>query len=127
MHLPGSRRRRDARHDDCGRTLTGGVSVPAGERANGTGATQPIRVVLVTSAGCHFCREVDRLLDKLQRTFLLSIERIDLTSVEGTAIARRWRVPFPPVLLIEGEYHGHGRISERKLTRALTRLIDQEE
>ena len=104
--------------------MTGRVSVPVGETA---AATEPIRVVMVTSTGCHFCREADRLLDKLQQTFLLSIERIDLTSVEGAAIARRWRIPFPPVLLIEGEYHGHGRISERKLTQALTRLIDQEE
>ena len=107
--------------------MTGRVSVPADETANGAAATQPIRVVLVTSTGCHFCREADRLLEKLQQTFLLSIERIDLTSVEGATIARRWRVPFPPVLLLEGEYHGHGRISERKLIQALTRLIDQEE
>ena len=88
---------------------------------------RPVQVLLVTSSGCHFCREVDHLLEKLGQRFSLEVERIDLASERGSAIARRWRVPFPPVLLIEGEYHGHGRISERRLTRDLTRLIDREE
>lgn len=85
-----------------------------------------IEVLMVTSAGCHFCREADRVLEALGKRFPLTVERIDLASEQGAAIARRWRVPFPPVLLIGGEYHGHGRISERKLTRALTRLTDGE-
>ena len=86
-----------------------------------------IQLTLVTSAGCHFCRDADRLLDRLGQRFPLHIDRIDLTSAEGAALARRFRVPFPPVLLIDGEYHAHGRISERKLTRALTGLIDRED
>ena len=85
-----------------------------------------IHVLLVTSAGCHFCRDADHLLEKLGQRFSLDIERIDLTSSRGSAIARQWRVPFPPVLLINGEYHGHGRISERRLTRGLTRHIGGE-
>ena len=87
----------------------------------------PIEVMLVTSAGCHFCREADQLLEKLRHRFPLRVERIDLTDSKGAAVARRFRVPFPPVLLIDGEYHGHGRISERKLTRALTRLVERED
>ena len=90
-------------------------------------ATRRIDVLLVTSTGCHFCREADRLLERLEKQFPLTIDRIDLTSARGAEIARRWRIPFPPVLLIDGEYHGHGRISERKLTRALTRLVDGED
>lgn len=107
--------------------MTGTSSVPAGETARGASPARCIKVTLVTSAGCHFCREADRLLDNLKQRFPLSIERIDLTSTEGAALARRFRVPFPPVVLIDGEYHGHGRISKRRLTRALSRLVDGEE
>ena len=89
-------------------------------------APPAIHVLLVTSSGCHFCREADRLLEKLGQRFSLDIERIDLMSSRGSAIARQWRVPFPPVLLINGEYHGHGRISERKLTRSLARHVGGE-
>ncbi len=93
----------------------------------GSGRPHQIQVTVVTSPGCHFCREADLLLDNLKERYPLRVETIDLTSPEGSAIARRFRVPFPPVLLIDGEYHGHGRISERKLTRALNRLVDEEE
>jgi predicted DsbA family dithiol-disulfide isomerase len=85
----------------------------------------PIRILLVTSEGCHFCRHAEEILDGLRRRFPLEVERIDLAGPRGTEIARRWRVPFPPVLLIEGRYHAHGRLSERKLTRALSRLVEE--
>lgn len=103
--------------------MTEGSHLPHDGPAPGATARR-IDVVLVTSEGCHFCREADRLLDELGKRFPLTIERVDLTSARGAEIARRWRIPFPPVLLVDGEYHGHGRISERKLTRALTRLVD---
>lgn len=76
-------------------------------------------ITFVTSEGCHFCNDAKALLDDLTIRFQLEISEIDLTSAEGRAIASRWRVPFPPVILINGEYHGHGRISARKLIRAL--------
>ena len=107
--------------------MTDTASVPADDPHAGALSTRPIQVTLVTSTGCHFCREADQLLEQLQEVFPLRIERKDLNGAEGAAIARRWRVPFPPVLLLDGKYHGHGRISKRKLTRALTRLIDQED
>ena len=103
---------------------TASSPAPAGQPAS---RDRSIHLKLVTSAGCHFCREADQLLDNLGQRFPLSIERIDLTSPEGVELARRFRVPFPPVLLIDGQYHAHGRISERKLTGALTRLVDGEE
>ena len=112
-----------------GHRRSGGITTQTSHVEGGDAAAasaHPIHVLLVTSSGCHFCREADHLLEKLGRRFSLDIERIDLTSGRGSAIARQCRVPFPPALLINGEYHGHGRISERKLTRTLTRLVGGE-
>ena len=87
--------------------------------AIGSTESAAVRITFVTSQGCHFCRDAKTLLDELATQFLLEVTEIDLTSAEGRSIALRWRVPFPPVILIDGEYHGHGRISGRKLTKAL--------
>ncbi len=92
------------------------VSLPTDDPAAEVG---PIRITLVTSNGCHFCRDAEELLARLARRFPLRVERINLATPEGADLARRLRVPFPPVLLIDGAYFGHGRISARKLTRAL--------
>ncbi len=82
----------------------------------------PVEVTLVSATNCHFCDRAARLLADLGRTRPLRIREVDLHSDEGTAIARRLRVPFPPVVLIEGTYFGHGRISARRLTRALAEI-----
>ena len=89
--------------------------------ADAIGSTERgiVRITFVTSQGCHFCRDAKTLLGELETQFLLEVTEIDLTSDEGRSIALRWRVPFPPVILIDGEYHAHGRISGRKLTKAL--------
>ena len=55
----------------------------AGDPAAGA---RNIQLTLVTSAGCHFCRDADRLLDRLGQRFPLHIDRIDLTSAEGAAL-----------------------------------------
>jgi len=86
---------------------------------------EPISITFVTSSGCHFCSDARALLDELDSRFTLDISEIDLASAKGMGIVRRWRVPFPPVVLIEGRYHAHGRISARKLTKALTELAEK--
>jgi len=78
-----------------------------------------IEIVLVTAPRCHFCHDASKLLADLTDAYPLSVRKVDLASDEGVAIATRYRVPFPPVLLIDGTYFGHGRISRRKLVKAL--------
>lgn len=56
----------------------------------------------------------------------MTVRRVELASEEGMKIARTHRVPFPPILLIDGQYFGHGRLSERKLERALAQRIEAE-
>jgi hypothetical protein len=38
----------------------------------------------------------------------------------------RHRVPYPPILLIEGEFFGYGRISRRKLEMHLAHLANSD-
>lgn len=86
----------------------------------------PIEVTLVTALGCHFCEEAARLLDELHASVRLAVREVALTSEEGQELAIRHRVPFPPILVIDGVYFGHGRISRRKLEHRLDQLSRME-
>ncbi len=83
----------------------------------------PIDIVLVTAKRCHFCDDATKLLDELADRYPIRVRTVPLDGDEGTAIAARYRVPFPPVLLIDGTYFGHGRISRRKLVKALDAAV----
>lgn len=76
---------------------------------------QPVDVVLVTSPGCHFCDDALGLLEELAETNPLQIEKVPLYSERGRSLLVRHRVPFPPILMIDGEFFGYGRISRPKL------------
>lgn len=89
--------------------------------------TDGIEVTVVTAERCHFCSDATSLLDDLSGSYSISVRRVDLLDAEGSAIAARFRVPFPPVVLIDGQYFGHGRISRRKLTKALAEAGSQGE
>ena len=52
----------------------------------------------------------------------IEVTEAALDSAEGQAAQRAWRAPFPPLLLINERLFGFGRISERKLRRALDEL-----
>jgi thiol-disulfide isomerase/thioredoxin len=82
-----------------------------------------VTAVLVTAQRCHFCRDAWELLSDLSSRYPITVRSVDLSSTEGTEIATRYRVPFPPVLLLDGEYFGHGRISRKKLTRTLDAIF----
>jgi len=84
-----------------------------------TSSRPEVEIVLVTAPRCHFCSDASNLLNELSDRYSLTVQRIELESAEGIEIATRYAVPFPPVLLINGAFFGHGRISRRKLTRAL--------
>lgn len=78
-------------------------------------------VLLVTNPGCHYCEEALVLLEGLAATTPLNLETVPLSSERGLALMVRHRVPFPPILLVDGELFGFGRISRRKLERYLAR------
>lgn len=82
----------------------------------------PIDIVLVGAPACHYCDEASKILDDLGMRVPLKVRKVELHSDEGRALAVAHRIPFPPLLLINGTYFGYGRISQRKLEQHLAKL-----
>lgn len=80
-------------------------------------------MTLVTSAACILCEQARAVLDRVAADHSLRIRAVDLASEEGSALARRHRVPFPPIVLLDGDLHAYGRLSERRLRRDLARRL----
>jgi hypothetical protein len=78
-----------------------------------------IDVVFVTAPRCHYCERGRAVLADLAGRYPLRIREVALTSEEGRGIAARWRVPYPPLLLIDGNLAGYGRLSASALDRLL--------
>lgn len=78
-----------------------------------------VDVVLVTSPGCRHCDDALDLLDELARTMPLTIRTVPMFSEEGRSLIVGYKVPFPPILMIDGQFFGYGRISRRKLVSHL--------
>ncbi len=57
--------------------------------------------------------------------YLLTTTLIDLASPEGQCIATLHRMPFPPLILIDGEVHANGRLSAKKFRRSLDAMNAQ--
>ena len=76
-------------------------------------------VVLLTKDECHFCDEAKRVLTRFADDGQLAFRDVRLDSEEGRQLAKDAGVPFPPVVFLDGEYFSYGRLSERKLRKAL--------
>ena len=75
---------------------------------------------LLTKDDCHFCDEAKRVLTRFAADGHLAFRELRLDSPEGQRLATDAGAPFPPVLFLDGEYFSYGRLSERKLRRALS-------
>jgi hypothetical protein len=78
-----------------------------------------LQVTYVTAERCHFCERGRDVLAELGARFPLVVREVDLASEDGRAIAARWQVPYPPILLVEGTLAGYGRLCARRLLRDL--------
>ena len=79
------------------------------------------RVTLLTRADCALCDQAKAVLARVADDHPLIVDQVDLATTDGAAIAARAGVMFPPGLLLDGEPFSYGRLSERKLRRALSR------
>lgn len=101
--------------------MTVGMTRPARPRSRvGSDMAPSPEVLVVTSQGCHFCEDALRILDEISDSTPLIIETVPMDSDRGVELMVRHRVPFPPIVLIDRELFGYGRISRRKLMAALS-------
>ena len=89
---------------------------------------RPVDILVMTAPGCHFCDDALRLLDEIGNVTPLMVRTVPVSSDEGRALIVRHRIPFPPILVVDGVFFGYGRISRRKLEshlaqRATTDLV----
>ncbi len=76
-------------------------------------------VVLLTKEDCHFCEQAKDVLARLVGEYALRVREVTLDSDEGRSLVLQSAAPFPPVLFLNGETFSYGRLSERKLRKAL--------
>lgn len=79
------------------------------------------RLVLVTTPACSLCDDAKALLSRLRSEFALAVTEVPLDSEDGRALVRRSGALFPPVVVLDGEPFSYGRLSERRLRKALAR------
>jgi glutaredoxin-like protein DUF836 len=78
-----------------------------------------VEVVVVQAPACHLCDDAAEAIRDLQAYHPIDLRLVDMTSEEGRSIVARHRVPMPPVVLVDGELLGWGRLSRGRLRRAL--------
>ena len=76
-------------------------------------------VVLLTKEDCHFCEQAKHVLARLRGEYDLRVREVTLESEEGRTLALESAAPFPPVVFLNGKTFSYGRLSERKLRKAL--------
>lgn len=77
------------------------------------------RITLLTKPDCVLCDQAKDILEHLRADVPLVIETIPLDSENGRRLAEQCKLVFAPGVLIDGEPFSWGRLSERKLRRAL--------
>jgi hypothetical protein len=87
-------------------------------------ASSPItRVTLLTQTDCAACEHAKKVLARVGTDHRLAVTEVSVTSERGQALAREHGLAFPPGVLLDGEPFGYGRLSERRLRRALRTRI----
>ena len=76
-------------------------------------------VVLLTKDDCSLCEQAKATLRLLSDEHELAVREVPLDSDEGRQLALDASAPFPPVVFLNGRTFSYGRLSERKLRKAL--------
>jgi glutaredoxin len=84
-----------------------------------TPAAAPVRVTLLTQSDCGLCEHAKTVLTRVGADHPLEVTELSLSSDEGRVLAREGGVLFAPGILLDGAPFGYGRLSERRLRRAL--------
>jgi len=79
----------------------------------------PAELLLLTQEDCALCEQASEILERLGRELPLAVRAVALNSPEGEVLAVEGGILFAPGLFIDGRPFSYGRLSERKLRRAL--------
>ena len=79
-------------------------------------------ITLLTQADCALCEHAKGVLARVGADHPVEVTEIDLASPQGQSLAAEAGVRFAPGVLVDGRPFSHGRLSERRLRRALQRL-----
>jgi glutaredoxin len=79
-------------------------------------------ITLLTQEDCAFCERAKKVLARVSADYHVDVTEIDARSEEGRALASAARFQFTPGVLLDGQPFSNGRLSERKLRRALDRM-----
>jgi glutaredoxin len=82
-------------------------------------------ITLLTQADCSLCEHAKGVLARVGEDHPIEVTEVDLASEHGRALASRAGVLFAPGVLVDGRPFGYGRLSERRLRRALGRLAPE--
>lgn len=77
-------------------------------------------VKLLTQSDCHLCEHAKAVLARVSVDFRIQVEEISLSSGTGQRLAAESGFLFAPGVLLHGQPFAFGRLSEKKLRRALT-------
>lgn len=81
-------------------------------------------VTLLTQSDCRLCEHAKAVLARVAVDFRIEVEEISLLSGTGERLAAESGVLFAPGVLLDGKPFGFGRLSERRLRRALITAHD---
>jgi predicted DCC family thiol-disulfide oxidoreductase YuxK len=79
-------------------------------------------IILLTQGDCALCEHAKTVLERVRADHPLTVTEIDLRSERGAALALAAGVMFAPGVLIDGQPFFYGRLSERRLRKALRQL-----
>lgn len=83
--------------------------------------SSPVEITLLTQEDCASCEVAKEILARVGREYPLQVHEIDLAAADGQRLAAASGVLFAPGVLLDGAAFSYGRLSERKLRRALER------
>jgi hypothetical protein len=79
----------------------------------------PVTVTVVESEACHFCDDARQVLTEVSAGFPVEVQVVDVRSRQGRALMQAHRAVMSPLVLVDGVFFSHGRLSRRKLVRVL--------
>lgn len=79
-------------------------------------------VVLLTKEDCELCEHAKGVLGRLQPEFELRLREVALESEEGRDLAAGSGALFPPVLVVDGRPLFYGRLSQKRVRKALAAI-----